>query len=219
VPEAEASRWHLLYQQSWDLIAREFPQYVEGLATGLTTITPLAKTVPGREISAAARQAFGSVAIALPDNADTLAVLLMYQFQNAKLGALLDLFDLCDRGDTRVFRAPWSDDPRPLEGLLQGTYAHIAVTEFWRARWGQLPSPEAETAAARFALRRAQTSAAVDILAGSGSLTPLGARFVDGMRVTLARWLEEPVPAAAAGVARRWAQEQWSTGKGAADAS
>jgi uncharacterized protein len=103
-----------------------------------------------------------------------------------------------------------------LEALLQGTYAHIAVTEFWRVRWRQLSSSEAETAAARFALWRAQTIAATDTLVGSGSLTPLGARFVDGMRATLAPWLDEPVPATAASVARQWAAEHRSTWKGAA---
>jgi uncharacterized protein len=216
VPEAEVSLWHLLYRQSWDLIAREFPHYLPGLATGLTTITPLANNRRDREISAATRQAFGSVAVALPDSAETLAMLLMHEFQHVKLGALLDLFDLCNRGDTRVYYAPWRDDPRPLDALLQGTYAHIAVTEFWRVRWRQLSSSEAETAAARFALWRAQTSAATDTLAGSGALTPLGARFVDGMRATLAPWLDEPVPATAARVARRWAAEHRSTWKGAA---
>jgi uncharacterized protein len=212
VPEAEVDQWHLRYRQAWDLIVREFPQYVPGLATGLTTITPLANDVRGREISAAARQAFGSVAIALPDSADTLAMLLLHEFQHVKLGALLDLFDLCDRDDTRRFYAPWRDDPRPLEPLLQGTYAHIAVTEFWRVRWRQLPSAQAEAAAARFALWRVQTSAAADTLAESGSLTPLGARFVDGIRATLARWLDEPVPPAAASEAQRWAaahRAQW----------
>jgi uncharacterized protein len=214
VPDAEASRWQLLYRQSWDLIAREFPQYAQGLAAGLTTITPLA-CARGREISAAARQAFGSVAVALPDSAQALALLLMHEFQHVKLGALLDLFDLCERDDTRAFYAPWRDDPRPLEALLQGTYAHVAVTEFWLVRWRRLPSPHAQAAAARFALWRAQTSAAADTLAGSGSLTPLGTRFVDGIRTTLARWLDEPVPPAAARTARRWAGEHRSKWNGA----
>ena len=216
VPEPEVSQWRLLYRQAWDLIAGEFPRYAPGLAAGLTTITPLANDVRGSEISAAARHAFGSVAVALPDNADTLAMLLLHEFQHVKLGALLDLFDLCDRDDTRVFYAPWRDDPRPLEALLQGTYAHIAVTEFWQVRWRQLPSPQAEAAAARFALWRAQTSAAADTLAGSGSLTSLGVRFVDGIQATLARWLDEPVTPAAASAARRWAAEHRARWHGAA---
>jgi len=215
VPEAQVRQWELLYRQAWDLITREFPHYAPGLAA-LKTITPLANDVPGREISAAARQAFGSVGIALPDSAGTLAMLLLHEFQHVKLGALLDLFDLCDRDDARGYYAPWRDDPRPLEPLLQGTYAHIAVTEFWQVRWRHLPGPQAEAAAAQFALWRAQTSAAADTLAGSGSLTALGTRFVDGIRATLARWLDEPVPPAAADVARRWAAEHRSRWDGAA---
>ena len=42
------------------------PAYAPGLAAGLSTLMPLANDVPGREISAAARQAFGAVAAALP---------------------------------------------------------------------------------------------------------------------------------------------------------
>jgi uncharacterized protein len=210
VPEQEVNRWQLLGRQSWELIAGEFPRYVPGLATGLTTITPLAPEAGDREISATARQAFGSVAIALPDSAETLALLLLHEFQHVKLGALLDLFDLYDRNDARRFYAPWKDAPRPLEALLQGTYAHVAVTEFWRVRWRQLPSPAAEDAAARFALWRAQTSTAAEALAGSGSLTALGTRLVDGIRATLEPWLSEPVPLAAARRARRWADEHRS---------
>jgi uncharacterized protein len=206
----EFFQWQFAYRQAWDLITREFKDYAPALAAGLTTITPLANDVPGQEISAAVRQAFGAVGAALPDSGDTLALLLMHEFQHVKLGALLDLFDLCDRADTRLFYAPWRDDPRPLEALLQGTYAHIAVTEFWGVRWHRLPSAEAEAAAARFALWRAQTAAAADVLAGSGSLTPLGVRFVDGIRATLGRWLDEPVPPEAARQAQRWADQHRS---------
>jgi uncharacterized protein len=203
----EAATWQLRFRQAWEFINREFPAYAPGLATGLTTITPLANDASGREISAAARQAFGAVGAALPDTADTLALLLMHEFQHVKLGAILDMFDLCDRDGHRVFYAPWRHDPRPAEALLQGTYAHIAVTDFWRLRRHQLTGAEAETAAARFALWRAQTASAAETLACSGALTPLGSRFVDGMRATLAPWLDEGVTHCAASLARRWAEE------------
>ncbi|HTU75327.1 MAG TPA: FxsB family cyclophane-forming radical SAM/SPASM peptide maturase [Trebonia sp.] len=209
LPAAEVHRWQLLYRRSWELITAEFPGYAPGLAAGLTTVTPLANKARDREISATARQAFGSVAVALPDSADTLALLLLHEFQHVKLGAVLDLFDLYDRNDARLFYAPWKDAPRPLEALLQGTYAHIAVTEYWRAR-SRRPAPQAQEAAARFALWRAQTSGAAETLAASRSLTALGARFVDGIRATLGQWLGEPVPAAAASRARQWADEHRS---------
>ena len=46
-----------------------------------------------------------------PATGADLALLLIHEFQHVKLGALLDMFDLCDRTDQRVFYAPWRDDP------------------------------------------------------------------------------------------------------------
>jgi uncharacterized protein len=143
---------------------------------------PLAAGPPGRDISASARHAFGAVAAALPDDPVTLALLLIHEFQHVKLGAVLDIYDLYDPADRRLFHAPWREDPRPLEGLLQGTYAHLAVTDFWRARREATAGAEAERAAERFAYWRDHTRDAIGTLANSGSLTPLGERFVGEMR-------------------------------------
>jgi uncharacterized protein len=206
----EAASWQLRYREAWGLLTREYPAYAPGLAEGLTTITPLLKAESGRDVSSTARQAFGGVGVALPDSGATLALLLMHEFQHVKLGALLDMFDLYDRSDQRLFYAPWRDDPRPLGALMQGTYAHIAVTDFWRLRRHRLAAVEAETAAARFALWRMQTSAAVGALAESGSLTPLGVRFVNGMRATLGPWLDEQIPLAADRLAEDWASQHRS---------
>jgi uncharacterized protein len=207
LPAEQVTIWQQLYRQAWSLIEQEHGIYAPGLAAGLSTIMPLANDKPGREISAASRQAFGAISVALPSGGDTLALLMMHEFQHVKLGAILDLFDLCDHSDQRLFYAPWRDDPRPLEALLQGTYAHIAVTDFWRARREYLSGPQADDAAAKFALWRMQTAAAIETLAASGALTPLGNCFVDGMRATVAPWLDEKVPGGARDVARQWAED------------
>jgi uncharacterized protein len=206
--EHEAEGWQGQLAVAWPLIERSFPGYLPGLVAGLSTLMPLANDVPGREISAAARQAFGAVAAALPGDGSTLALLLLHEFQHVKLGAVLDLFDLCDPADRRLYYAPWREDPRPLEPLLQGAYAHLAVTDFWRIRRHELSGPDALAAAGRFARWRALTAEAIETLASSDGLTALGARFVGGMRVTVQPWLDEPVPDAAATAARDWAAER-----------
>lgn len=206
--EAEVATWQDRYSQAWDLISSDYPAYAPGLAAGLTTITPLAGGSPGQEISAASRHAPGAIGAALPDDEGTLALLLIHEFQHVKLAALLDLFDLYDRTDRRLFYTPWRTDPRPLVGLLQGTYAHVAVTDYWRVRRHRLTGAAAEDATAEFALWRSHTATAVNTLAGSGALTPLGERFVDGIRATVTPWLDEPVPGAAAAVAARRAEGQ-----------
>ncbi|WP_063819176.1 FxsB family cyclophane-forming radical SAM/SPASM peptide maturase [Herbidospora cretacea] len=186
----ELARWQESFDAAWRLIEADYPEYLPGLRAGLTTIVPLRPDPAGGDVSSAARHAFGSVAAALPADPATFALLLIHEFQHVKLGAILDLFDLYDQNDHRRFYAPWRPDPRPLEGLLQGTYAHIAVADFWRRRRHVEPDP----AHHEFARWRAQTAEAIETLAGSGALTELGADFVARMRDTLTPWLAEELP-------------------------
>ena len=207
--EADAATWQQRFSVAWSLIESDYPRYAAGLAVGLATILPLAPGPAGRDISAAARQAFGSVGVALPADGETLAQLLIHEFQHVKLGAVLDMFELCapDAGG-RLFYAPWRDDPRPVEALLQGTYAHLGVTDYWRGRRHRAQGPDAIAAAERFARWRMLTAEAIDRLVGSGALTDLGLRLVARMRATIEPWLDEQVDAAAAEAAGRWAAER-----------
>jgi uncharacterized protein len=205
---ADADRWQQLFAVAWRLIESEYPAYAAGLAAGLSTIVPLADDAAGRDVSAAARQAFGAIAVALPADSETLALLLIHEFQHVKLGAVLDQFELFDRVDRRQFYAPWRDDPRPLEALLQGTYAHLGVTDYWRGRRHRAEGPDALAAAERFARWRLLTAETIETLVGSGALTDLGERFVARMRDTVRSWLDEAVPDAAVDAARQWAAER-----------
>jgi uncharacterized protein len=177
--DAEFARWQAQFRDAWQEIEREHEAYAPALAAGLTTLMPLAAGPDGGDLSAAARDAFGTVAVARPADPVTLALLLIHEFQHVKLGAVLDLYDLVDPADDRLFHAPWREGKHQLGDLLQGAYAHLAVTDFWRAR--QKPGgPPA--AGQQFVRRRAQTRDAIETLTTSGSLTPLGTRFVSEMR-------------------------------------
>jgi uncharacterized protein len=180
--DAEFAAWQRYFQAAWQEIERHHPAYAPALAAGLRVLMPLSPGPQDRDISATARHAFGAVAAALPAEPVTLALLLIHEFQHVKLGAVLDLYDLYDPADDRLFHAPWREDMRPLEGLLQGTYAHLAVTDFWRARREVTAGAAAEAAAERFAYWRDHTRDAIETLTSSGSLTPLGMRFLDEMR-------------------------------------
>ncbi|MET9344403.1 FxsB family cyclophane-forming radical SAM/SPASM peptide maturase [Nonomuraea sp. NPDC003804] len=193
----QARAWQERFAAAVRVIERDHPAYLPAIRAGLTTLTPLSTV--GGATSSASRHAFGAIATTLPDEGESLALLLLHEFQHVKLGAVLDLFDLFDARDARLFYAPWRDDPRPLEGLLQGAYAHLAVTDFWRRR-----------DARAFARWRADTAVAVETLLGAGTLTPLGMTFVAGMRRSVMPWLDEPVPEAA----ERAAQEERAAHRG-----
>jgi uncharacterized protein len=123
--------------------------------------------------------------VVLPDDPVTMAWQLVREFQRVKLGAVLDLYDLFDPED-KPLQAPGGGARWPLEGLLEETYANLAVTEFWRVRAGLGEHDQAE-AAERYEHWREHTAAAIDILAGSGSLTELGRYFVGQMRISMTR--------------------------------
>ncbi len=186
--DSEFERWQQDFAAAWGEIQANHPSYAPAIAGGLHMLMPLSPGPRGRDVSAAARNAFGAIGMALPADPAASALLIIHEFQHVKLGAILDLYDLYDPADRRLFHAPWREDLRPLEGLLQGTYAHLAVTEFWRVRslspacGVPADSASAEAANRRFVHWRAHTRDAIKTLADSGSLTPLGMRFVDEMR-------------------------------------
>ncbi|MEY9905593.1 uncharacterized protein ABIA35_001809 [Catenulispora sp. MAP12-49] len=197
LPEADAAAWTRTIPAAWDLLARDHHSYAPGIAAGLSTIVPLAPSLSGRAVSSTARRAYGAIGAALPvlgpatpdRSASALALLMIHEFQHVKLGAVLDMTDLHDPHDTRLFEAPWREDPRPLEGLLQGTYAHVGVTDFWRVRRFTATDPEERAhAGTEFALWFGHTLRATQVLADSGSLTPLGLRFVEALRTTVEGW-------------------------------
>ena len=205
--EEEFAQWGSAYGGAWRLIQKHYPEYVAGLTAGLRVIVPLAPSPDGHAASGTARQAFGALGLALPPEPEVLALLLIHEFQHVKLGAVLDLFDLYDESDTRLYYAPWREDPRPLEGLLQGTYAHVAVVDYWRRR-ARRADAKAEV---HFARWRAQTWEALGQLEASGSMTEPGARLVARLKATLAPWLEIPVGAGARLEAVRKSGEHRST--------
>jgi uncharacterized protein len=195
-----AQRWQESFAGAVALIGEELSVYEDGLRAGLSTLMPIAPRGGVGDSSAAARHAFGAIGAALPATPAALALLLVHEFQHVKLGAILDMFDLFDKSDTAARHyAPWRPDPRPLEGLFQGAYAHIGVTDYWRVRRHSVPGTDAE---AQFARWRIHTAEAMEVLLKSGSLTALGTRFVEGMQGTVLPWCDEPVNKAALDSAR-----------------
>ena len=133
-----------------------------------------------------------------PADPQSLAVTLVHEFQHAKLGALHDLAPLYHPGPDVRFYSPWRDDPRPMSGLLQGAYAYLGVTDFWRTERGvceaRARGGHATFAQFEFARWREETWHAANAIEGCGRLTQAGRYLVTGMRDRLGRWRTEPVP-------------------------
>lgn len=206
--DQEVDRWRELFSAAWQLLAEDHPAYANAIAAGLRSLVPQHTDDPGRSISATSTDAFGSIALSCPSDGVAMANTLVHEFQHAKLGALLDIVSLTDADPAKRYYAPWRDDPRPLPGLLQGTYAFLGVTDFWRIhRHRASTGPHIALPDFEFARWRTQTEKACAELLASGGLTEAGVTFVIGMQSTVTSWRNEPVPAELAEQARDTAVE------------
>ena len=133
------ARWQDLFAAAWREIETRHDAFAPGLAAGLTTLVPLSGVSDDRAASATTRYAPGTVALALSADPVTMALLLICGFQQVKLRAVADLYDLYDPADDQMFPAPWGEGKQHLDGLFRDTYAHLAGTHFWQAR--QSPRP------------------------------------------------------------------------------
>lgn len=199
---AEVIRWEGALRGAWALLVKHHATTAAEIRTAVRALTPLPSPHNG-QVSATSRQNFGCVALSDPADGVAFAVCLAHEVQHAKLAALLDAVALTQPDDGRRYYAPWRDDPRPIRGLLQGAYAYLGVSGFWRRQRHHEHGDAAVRAHAEFARWRAAAHMVARTLTASGRLTAAGEMFVAGMTQTLAEWGTEPVPRAAVKLAGR----------------
>jgi HEXXH motif-containing protein len=190
---AAARRWTGLVEDAISLVDKQIERYAPTVRWCLRSIVPVVRDGEG-SVSASNENAFGAVAASFPGDAAELALLLVHESQHGKLGALLDLVHLVDPESREVYHAPWRSDPRPAGPLLQGTYAHFAVADFWRLRMRHVTGEAARVAAFEYAYWRTQASRGAETLARSSALTELGRSFVERLGAAVAGWDDDVEP-------------------------
>jgi HEXXH motif-containing protein len=191
----QSARWQEQVTRAWRLLVAIDRDAAGTMGRMLRAITPLDAAERFGPRSASSADSFGRLLASAPDDAAQLAAVLVHEMQHGKLGALMHLSRLHHPATTRLFYAPWRDDPRPLPGLVQGIYAFAGVSWFWRAhRHRAATEEERRLAEFEFALWRGQASRAAARLRGEPALTDLGAWFVERVRRWVRPWLSEPLP-------------------------
>lgn len=185
----EVRDWQRALDGAWQVLVRRHPWHARAVAACLSTLVPLRPAPGGTAVSSAARRAYGAVALSPPGDPVLLALTLVHEFLHVQLGALLDLVPLHAPASPTRYHAPWRPDPRPLDALLQGTYAHLGVCDFWYTE-AATPAPH-HLAEREHTTWFGHTRGAVDTLLGSGELLPAGLRFTEEMRRAL-RTLQRP---------------------------
>ncbi|MFJ5553023.1 aKG-HExxH-type peptide beta-hydroxylase [Streptomyces sp. NPDC093225] len=180
-------RWDTQWSAALTLLDRYDPARAAEAAGLLRSVVPLAGG--SRSTGATLPAAPGSVLVR-SQSPPALAATLVHEVQHGKLAALTDLVTLHTADRTPRHWAPWRSDPRPFEGLLHGTYAHLALARYWQraALFG------ARAAWATHARYRAQVAAVLPGLQDHPHLTPAGREFTRAMAEAEAAMDELPPP-------------------------
>jgi HEXXH motif-containing protein len=197
VTAEDLANWQRLLAQAWDVLATGDRPYASMMAAMLRTLVPLAQPAPTRPVSSTAAAGFGAIALSLPDDALTMAEVLVHEFQHGVLSAALDVVPLIEPGDEPLTYAPWREDARPVGSLIHGLYAHLGVARFWRQQRGTGSAAEQLRADVEFARWRPLLTEATEELAAAGVLTGYGGEFLSAVRSVLASWQSEALPPSA----------------------
>lgn len=194
--EAERKRWLGTWSGTAAVLRTGGEQRLTEALALLRCLVPL-ELPPGADgrgsCSATRREAFGAFLSSAPVTPVAFAATLVHEMQHTKLAALSDMVELHRAGPEARYFAPWRPDPRPYEGLLQGTYSHLALADFFQRRALADPARR-ESAWAEHARYQVQVGAALPALVGSPDLTPVGRRFVDAMAAVHERLAARPAP-------------------------
>ncbi|MFE4589867.1 aKG-HExxH-type peptide beta-hydroxylase [Streptomyces laurentii] len=158
-------------------------------APGLATVRAQAPgsvpgSVPDRHFGATLAAAPGAVLTTLPTSPRELVETLVHEVHHGKLAALHALAPLYRPGGHAVYRVGWRADERPVSGVYQGAYAHLALTDLWRraAEGDGLPAGWRTLAGQQFERFHDQVGEALGILLQSDQLTDSGREFAERMR-------------------------------------
>ncbi|WEO95375.1 HEXXH motif-containing putative peptide modification protein [Streptomyces sp. FXJ1.172] len=183
-PHSTPGRWAERWLAARALLAAVDPDRVAENGAVLRAVVPLAPSgrTHGPPMSATLRAAPGAMLSQLPDDADRLAEMLVHETQHTKLATLHELVPLYRPGGAR-YRVGWRTDPRPVPGVLQGAYAHLALTDLWRRVRAGPAGPDGwrTRAGHQFEVSWDQVGEALSILRESDELTFTGREFVQEM--------------------------------------
>ena len=152
------------------------------LRAGLTTLMPLAAARDGRDSARRPRHAFGAVAVARPADPRDPGLAAHPRVPAREAGCGARSLRSLRPGRRPALPCPVAGGQAAARELLQGTYAHLAVTDSGARASTSRPERPPGWPASDSRSRRAHTRDAIETLSSSGSLTPLGTSFVEEMR-------------------------------------
>ncbi|MFF4173367.1 HEXXH motif domain-containing protein [Streptomyces sp. NPDC001744] len=178
---------HAVWSGHWraarDLLRRTDRERAAEVGRTVGALVPLRPYGP-RSVGATLSVAPGAVLMTPSAGACDMAETLVHELHHSKLSTLHELVPLYRPGDAALHRVGWRGDARPVSGVFQGAYAHLALADLWRRARDAPGAPRAwrTRAAQQFDHIHDQVGDALTILLESDELTDEGREFARHMR-------------------------------------
>ncbi|MFE3070226.1 HEXXH motif domain-containing protein [Streptomyces sp. NPDC059247] len=183
-PDIDHSAWSGHWRAARELLRRTDPARAVEIGRTVGALVPLLPQGP-RAVGATLSVAPGAVLMTPSAGAFDMAETLVHELHHSKLSTLHELVPLYRPGRAAVlYRVGWRADERPVSGVFQGAYAHLALADLWRrARDApRVPGAWSTRAAQQFDHVHDQVGEALAMLLESDELTNEGREFARHMR-------------------------------------
>ncbi|MFE0649654.1 HEXXH motif domain-containing protein [Streptomyces sp. NPDC059534] len=181
--DVDHAAWSGHWRAARELLRRTDRARAAEVGRTVGVLVPLVPQGP-RSVGATLSVAPGAVLMTPSAGAADMAETLVHELHHGKLSTLHELVPLYRPGGGVLYRVGWRTDERPVAGVFQGTYAHLALADLWRRAMDArgVPSPWRTRAGQQFDHVHDQVGDALAILLESDELTNGGREFARQMR-------------------------------------
>ena len=125
-------KWLSTLEEAWYWIEECSTLLASEILMGIKSLVPVYSHAHDVHISETFRAIPGVVILSWMSNTSVIVEALVHEYHHHKLNALLNLDPIIAEGTfEEIYYSPWRNDPRPLDGILQGIYVFQAVLDFW----------------------------------------------------------------------------------------
>ncbi|MGA5192199.1 HEXXH motif domain-containing protein [Streptomyces exfoliatus] len=182
-PDIDHAAWSAHWRAAGELLRRTDRERATEVGRTVGALVPLLPHGP-RSVGATLSVAPGAVLMTPSAGAFDMAETLVHELHHSKLSTLHELVPLYRPGRAALYRVGWRTDARPVAGVFQGAYAHLALADLWRRAMAApgVPGPWSVRAVQQFDHVHDQVGEALAMLLESDELTNEGREFARQMR-------------------------------------
>ncbi|MER6094859.1 HEXXH motif domain-containing protein [Streptomyces sp. NPDC001728] len=182
-PDIDHATWSGHWRAAGELLRRTDRERAAEVGGTVGALVPLRPQGP-RSVGATLSVAPGAVLMTPSAGPYDMAETLVHELHHSKLSTLHELVPLYRPGRAALYRVGWRTDARPVAGVFQGAYAHLALADLWRRARDAPGVPGAWSARAvqQFDHVHDQVGEALTMLLESDELTNEGREFARQMR-------------------------------------